>query len=671
MIRKLLLSVVMVVCAASAVSAGDGGTDSPFSLGAGARELAMGGAAAASAHPSVAPFWNPSRLIRSERMYVSGFHSNLYESDVAYQYFSLVYPTLDYGSFGFGVFRLGVDDIEERDASNVMLGTFDESRLGFFLAYALNVSGYDIGLAATMEHHSLGDYSATSSPGLNMSIARQFTLTTPILETFRVALTGRNVVQPGTKLDAETVKEPLVIGVAGELALQISQSGNQNLSLSAALSKTESLDARLAAGVEYSFDDMLAVRGGSNDGKLSFGAGLSYGGFTFDYALVDRDMGSLHMFTLTTAFGTPMSVKRENRRNRQESEFNSLMQDRLTATNKKTVEQLVKRGKKLLDEEDYLEAYQQFDRALLLARGAGLDTTDIAVLSANVKKQLEEKERLTRYEANLKAAQTRLINGDYLAARHFAEMALIDSTQSGEAQDVVKRCDAAVAESSARDKLITERLLEVDSLLSYGFIDKALASARTLDRFADQNANVRLAIKRVEFEYWREKAVGAFARGNITGAQASLDSAQLRFPKHQWCADFRVELEASKLQAKNQSSAVSKPVVQHLSEELQKEIETATRAGQKAFEHGDLDDAIQQWEKVERIAPNYGSVREYLLHAYKFVGVELYGQNKLEDAVEVWKKAAALDPNNEEIAEYIRRTENEIRKIRELSYDEH
>jgi tetratricopeptide (TPR) repeat protein len=62
-------------------------------------------------------------------------------------------------------------------------------------------------------------------------------------------------------------------------------------------------------------------------------------------------------------------------------------------------------------------------------------------------------------------------------------------------------------------------------------------------------------------------------------------------------------------------------------------------------------------------------VRDYLVEAYKFLGVELYTQDRLEDAVETWKKAADLDPDSGEIANYIRRTEAEISRLQEISYD--
>jgi len=62
------------------------------------------------------------------------------------------------------------------------------------------------------------------------------------------------------------------------------------------------------------------------------------------------------------------------------------------------------------------------------------------------------------------------------------------------------------------------------------------------------------------------------------------------------------------------------------------------------------------------------SVREYLVNAYKYVGVEMYGRNQLPQAVEIWKKAAILDPANAEIANYIKCTENEIIRLQELTY---
>jgi tetratricopeptide (TPR) repeat protein len=138
------------------------------------------------------------------------------------------------------------------------------------------------------------------------------------------------------------------------------------------------------------------------------------------------------------------------------------------------------------------------------------------------------------------------------------------------------------------------------------------------------------------------------------------------FPGQQWCLDFREKCQQT-------SQPVSTPMLASgagpLSRELQKEVESAYRLAQASFTRGDLRDAIAGWETVERLAPGYQSVRDYLVNSYKFLGVELYGQNRLLEALEIWRKAAALAPQNTEIAAYVKRTENEILKLKAMSYD--
>ncbi|MEW5995211.1 MAG: hypothetical protein AB1744_12575, partial [Candidatus Zixiibacteriota bacterium] len=143
----LIYILVILLPAGTVVASNDGGTDSPFSFGAGARELSLGGSNLATSDAATAPFWNASRLASAQRLSLAGFHARLYDADVAYQYFGLAVPTLDFGAFGLGVFRLGIGGIEKRDADNLLLGEVDDNRLGFYLAYGRSIWGYDLGLA--------------------------------------------------------------------------------------------------------------------------------------------------------------------------------------------------------------------------------------------------------------------------------------------------------------------------------------------------------------------------------------------------------------------------------------------------------------------------------------------------------------------------------------------
>ena len=180
-----------------------------------------------------------------------------------------------------------------------------------------------------------------------------------------------------------------------------------------------------------------------------------------------------------------------------------------------------------------------------------------------------------------------------------------------------------------------------------------------------------MARKRVDLEYWRQTASLAYEQRDFRAALTALDSVTALFPGHEWGVDLRERIRRiqaqSRREAQRAAAGPEKPAP--LSPDLEREVQAVYREAQQAFADGDLDRAIVGWEKVERLAPDYQSVREYLVNAYKFVGVDLYGQNRLDEAVTIWLKAAALAPDNGEIQGYIKRTENEIRKLRELSYE--
>ena len=189
---------------------------------------------------------------------------------------------------------------------------------------------------------------------------------------------------------------------------------------------------------------------------------------------------------------------------------------------------------------------------------------------------------------------------------------------------------------------------------------------RTLDEVAPNNPLVALAAKKVRFDTWRDDATKAYDHGDYPAALSDIDSALALFPGHQWCLDFREKCRQTLRPAAMPTVA---PALAPLSRELQKEVEAAYRLAQAAFTQGDLRRAIAGWETVERLAPGYQSVRDYLVNSYKFLGVELYGQNRLPEALDTWRKAATLAPQNGEIAAYVKRTENEIQKLKAMSHD--
>lgn len=664
----ILCAMVSAIAARAAVV--DGGTQSPFAFGAGARDLAMGGADQATCDPGTAPYWNPARLAAAQQFAISGFHSSLYESDVAYQYLGIAAPTMDFGVFGAGIYRLGIGGIEKRDAGDLRLGEIEDNRFGLYLGYGRRLAGYEVGLAITLEHHSLDDYSATSSPGVNLSLGRRFALHRQRLSSFALALTGRNVIKQGMKLADEKINYPLAADLGITLEVIPNPGWNQSAVVAFKVTKVDYLDPTVSAGIEYNLENILRLRGGIREGRISAGAGISFKGFTFDYGIVDRDLGAIHMFSLTSVFGTPLDVKRQARLQQREEAFDRLMQERLVAQNRDRVDQLVEEGRRHFEGGRLIEAVGSLDRALFLAAGSGLDTMAIATLAVEVRERLLEVTRKQRYGNYMDSAEVKYTAGDFLAARYFASLALVEMPDSDEARILRSRADEAIAGMASHEEMIRHQLWVADSLLNYGLVDQALTVLTALREVAPDNPGVGMALRKAGFEKWRAEASAAYSREQYEQAMSALDSALALFPGHEWCVSLKRRIGRELVGQRMPPPATVPDRSRPLSPELHKEVAEAYEAGQSRFKRGDLSGAIENWEKVERLAPDYSSVRSYLVNAYKFVGVELYSQNRFDEAIAVWKKAARLDPDNTEITGYIKRTEIEMRKLQELSYEQ-
>jgi tetratricopeptide (TPR) repeat protein len=665
-IRTLLI--VCLLCTGFAV-AGNQGLDSPFSFGVGARDLALSGAGSVISDPVTAIFWNASVIADAERMSLGLFQSRLYDSDVAYQYAGLIIPTMDRGSFGVGVCRLGIDGIERRDANNFPSGEFDDSRLGFYFAYARHISKYRVGISVTLERHSLDEYSATSSPGLNLSISRVINLNSTLLPEIVLGINGRNLIRPSVKLVNESVKYPYSVDMA--VALKLLPTGNRNheLNLSASAKKTDQVDPQAAVGLEYNIHDLLSLRGSMAKSTTAAGVGLNIKSINFDYALVNRDLGSIHMFSLTSHFGSDMSEKRKKRRIEQEANFNELMNDNLNVRNHEMIEELFSQAHDALEKNEYDQAEMILDRGLFIAVNNALDTTVSYREALETRELLKGLSQKKTFETYMDSAQTHYGEQSLLSARYFTSLALDILPNSPDANRLLENINIEIENNTSKEQMIESGLFVADSLIDYGRLDQALITLKELEQFAGDNNHIKTALRKANFDYQRKIAGEAYDQGDYKTASAAIDSAEILLPDHPWCRQLSQKIK-KRLTARNTPRIEEKaPQRKELSNELLKEVEVAYKEGQKLFTDGNLESAILEWEKVNRIAPDYKSIREYLVKAYKYVGVELYGKNLLQEAVDIWEKALTLEPDNGELNSYILRTQNEISRLEELSYD--
>jgi len=669
--RVLLQSFLCLIFLTNISSgSGDAGTESPFAFGTGARDLALGGSSLANCDATTAPYWNASGLTGTNRLAISSFLCRLYFSDFSYQYFGLAMPTLDYGNFGLGIFRLGIDGIEKRDASNLLLGEVSDNWLAIYLAYGYSVSNYNLGLALNLEQHSLDSYSSTSSPGLNLSASRNFKLKTKWLPEITASLSGRNILSPRAKLAYKTVDYPVSAeaGVAATLIPPLKW--NQSTSISAKLTKTEGINPGLAIGLEHSLYEMFHIRGGLRENKLSAGFGINYRFIKFDYALVDRDLGLLHMFNLMLEFGKSVDEKRKIRDLKREAEFNQLMQKRLTSQSNEMVTELVREGKKFLEDENYDRASTAFDRALFIAQNVGVDTSDIHELAEEARYHLEEARVKKLCQQHLDSATVRFESSDYITARYFVQLALSKCPESRQAIALLDNINNRLNELSVKTQMVERRLSEIDSLVNHGYLGQAYSEVIAISQYETEDIRVRQMLKRVRFEHFRETASSNYLKGNYRKAVIAVDSALALYPGHSYCVELRQEISRIvqvKSPAIKQSTILTTvPPDSELLKKIDKDYQTA----QRLFEQGDLAKAIENWEYIEKVAPDYQSVRQYLINAYKFVGIESYSRNQRQKAIGVWEKALDLDPANQEIESYIERARKELEQLEEISYDQ-
>lgn len=668
----ITLLAISLFATGSAVAVADAGLESPFSFGAGARELALGGSSLYHPNDAYAVYWNPSALALTERFVLSGFHTDLFVSGTAYQYLGIAYPTLDYGTIGLGVFRLAVDGIEKRDASNFLLNEFDDSRLGIYLSYGRMISGYSVGASISFEQHSLDTYKSSSSPGLTLSAGREIMLGGTFGRKLNLTAVWRNVVSPSMKLMDEEFSYPNRFELAAGIDFLPSHVADHRLVLTSALVKANGVDADGSFGLEYSYQEFAAIRSGWQSEQYSFGVGLRYQLLEFDYALVSGELGTLHMFSLSTSFGQTVTERLENRQSKKEDEFNKLMNNRLIDKNRSMISSLIAEGQAELDSAHYAEASSKFERALFLARSINDDITLIKEYATKAQNLSKYHSAKRRYSVLIDSATVKFQQADYVSMRYFAAQAVSEMPGNADsAQLLLETAEAHLEETYNRDEMIQSQIQKADSLLNYGKLMEARAVVQSLYEYAPGNNTVISMRKRIRFEVYSQQAREAYNNGDKNFALSLLDSALVLYPGHSFCISFKNHIEeevAAKTERTKQVPQVE-PKDKSLSPEIIKEVETAYATAQKLFTEGSLREAIKYWEKVERLAPDYKSVRDYLIKGYKYVGVELYSQNQLEEAIRIWESAYKLDPSNEEINSYISRTRNEISKMKELSYE--
>jgi tetratricopeptide (TPR) repeat protein len=313
-----LVAVAFCLCNSLAI-AGDAGRESPFSVGAGARALAMGSGFTSVADDATAVFYNPAGLSLLEFQQVSFMHMVLFEG-TEYNFASWAYPTPSLGGFGVAYMRIGVNDIVKR-SNFVEVGNFDFSHSQFLVSYGRQLPGdLAIGLSLKIVNQELEDYSDYGI-GLDLGIFGHLT------DVVSAGIIVRDMIPPTLQID--TADEVTPVSVAGGLSLQdIDLSQRLRLTASFELEKVEDKSARIHTGAEVIVDESYALRAGYDRDNLSFGAGITFHRLKVDYAYKFLDyIEDSHRFSVSFLVGNSVSDQLRHRELEEQQKGTALLAD--------------------------------------------------------------------------------------------------------------------------------------------------------------------------------------------------------------------------------------------------------------------------------------------------------------------------------------------------------
>ena len=171
--KKIYLSILLLLFFTTAnIIAGDGGRESVFSDGAGARSQAMGGAFVAISDNPSATYYNPAALSFLDYQEITLMHRDLYEGTI-YNFAAWAYSDVKLGGFGLSYYRVGTDDIIRRE-NYIEIGSFNYAQQQFMLSYSKKLlNDLALGINYKIIHQKIADLS-DNSYALDLSFYNSF-----------------------------------------------------------------------------------------------------------------------------------------------------------------------------------------------------------------------------------------------------------------------------------------------------------------------------------------------------------------------------------------------------------------------------------------------------------------------------------------------------------------
>ena len=560
----------------------EAGRENLFLLGVDARALGMGGAYVSVTDGSSSVFWNPAGLALLDKGEGSFMHLSLWEKTI-YDFASLAYPTLEFGSFGIGAVRLGTTDVPKRDINNLDLGTFDNTVSLYTVSVASSFPLYTKGGVSFKVYNQSIDGNSANGVGLDLGI-----LATPNPH-FSWGINLQDLLEPTLQLTNQKEKIPFNL----KAGMSFYQSlGPISFLLAADIDQTRSRQAEFHFGGEVGIDKAVFLRGGYDRGFATLGAGVKWEWLRADYALkTNPDLGETHRFSLTVQFGKSAEQRRlaRDQRNQKQLEL-SRQKER-----QQRINSFLSEAKQKEEESKWLAALESYNKVLALAPDHEL----AAKKAEELRRRLEsssptistETSKAELVNSALSKAQEFYRKGSYKLAQDRVQEVL--EMEPGNAEGLRLQSDINLALQAK----VAQLEQEAKSLHRTGSLQPAILLWSQILGLDSTNQSAQQGLKQADREVRLNTHIKAgieyFNAGNYSAAQQEFYSALSLSPQDPVATDY-----LQKVRAKLEKTTTL--------EDLKKDpqIWQLYQSGLEKYQKGDYQGAIDAWQEVLKVYPN-------------------------------------------------------------------
>ncbi|MEW6618243.1 MAG: PorV/PorQ family protein [bacterium] len=711
----ILSSIVWLILTGISFATEDGGVQSPFILGADARASGMGRAYVSLVKEPSAIFWNPAALTQVEQKGFNVLHSNLFW-DTNYDFIGFCYPTPRAGAYGFGLFKLTVDDIEERDYKNNLLNpSLKNEQLEYIFSYSKQFSpSLSYGLSLKLNTHKIQSYSA-AGVGLDVGV-----LYHP--EKFPDLTIGgnlQNILEPSLKLKNDTTKYPINLKAGISYHWKLIDKLDDEFIISIDVDKSRLTELKWHSGIEYSLYKILSLRLGLDDKDFTYGFGIRYKGIGFDYACACQELKDTQKFTANLYIGQTLEQMRQALQKKEEEQINKRLEEELikkeqiqvqlamnkakeyleakqykeaimylervlvwnpedeeakqyllAAKNeyqkvhlKNQIKEHLEKGKNYLDTEEYLDAALEFKQVLILEPGNSYASELLAEATEGIEFAIKKDTAINQYFRSGVEAYT---NGKLVESIAAWKQVLNINPNHSETLDYMKKATAKLNEQIngyifsgkkyQKRKMWDKAISEVERALS---LDPENKEAKDLV----EEVKLQIAHSQKMVKINESRALTYLNEGIELYEAGEYEQANKNFQK---ALTLDKKLTEAQIYLKKSTSKLTELKEKELSSQQTKQLAIAYDKGLKYFHLQKITPAVKELEFVYKNDPDYREVKFYLVKGYLIVGMEHYTTGRLQQAINIWQKILTIEPENQKAISYITRTQLELTRIEEI-----